>query len=560
MNPDNQKSPPHMRFLADRTHEYREKGYWGDATLLDYWNMSVLAMPEKICIVDAGGTAGTYRQMNKQAAKVAAFLRKQGVEPGDVVSVQLPGWVEFLMVYVGCLKAGAVINPILPSFRAEEMQYILSLCESKVVFIPCTFRRFHYPPMLEALRSSLPALKAVVTVEKESAKAPGLTMCSILQSYRAALRKDAPETLRTAPSAADDLAAILFTSGSEGFPKGVMLTHNNIIASERSFAASFGLACHDVMLMPAPVAHATGFHHGVTAPFMLGSTSILLDIFNPCSFLALLAQHRCTCSMGSTPFLHDILCALQQDSFDISSLRFFLCGGAPIPSHMVRMAQEAGFKVLGVYGSTESVPHTAVGVDDSFEHIAYTDGKAIPGIEVRVVDKERRPVPWGVEGEEASRGPNVFMGYFKQPELTARCLDENGWYYSGDLCVMDAEGYIRITGRKKDMIVRGGENISTVEVENILLQHPAVADAAVVAMPDPRLVERVCAYVVLHDAHTGFTMEEMTRCFAQKEIAQYKYPERLEIIDALPRTASGKVKKYALRQDIVRKMAEEAKG
>lgn len=538
-----------MKFSEAQRKAYRQKGYWGDATLADYWQMAVFGAPDKTAVVDLQGACYTYAELDDAAGRVAAFLKETGVTPGDFVSFQLPGWAEFTVVYMACLKAGAVANPVHPGFRAEELLYTLNKCETKVFFIPSSFRQYDYPAMMTSLAPKIPSLREVVVVEKEKKAAQGIALGRIIREY-------SPLPSNGVRSA-DDLAAVLFTSGTEGFPKGVMLTHNNIIASEKALAAALNITYLDVMLMPAPVAHAIGFHHGVTLSFMLGAKSVLQDIFKPGITLQLIERERCTCSMGATPFVYDILRTLRKKKYDISSLRFFLCGGAPIPRHMVKESLEAGMKVMGVYGSTESVPHTAVRPGDSIEKIIGTDGVAVPTVEVKVVDESRREVPAGVQGEEASRGPAVFVGYLKEPALTAKVLDDQGWYYSGDLCTMDRDGYIRITGRKKDIIIRGGENISSTEVENILLQHPNVREAGVVAMPDQRLGERACAYVVLDNPDQGLTLEEMRVFFKEKDVAKCKYPERIEIVEILPRTASGKIKKVSLRQDIKEKLKQE---
>lgn len=224
---------------------------------------------------------------------------------------------------------------------------------------------------------------------------------------------------------------------------------------------------------------------------------------------------------------------------------------------MARECQQRGIKLLSVYGSTESSPHAVVNLDDPLPRFMHTDGYAAAGVEIKVVDDTRKTLPPGCEGEEASRGPNVFMGYFDEPELTARALDEEGWYYSGDLCRMDEAGYIKITGRKKDIIVRGGENISSREVEDILLQHPKIHDACVVAMPDERLGERSCAYVVLKAPHHSLSLEEVVAFFSRKRVAKYKYPEHIVVIEKLPRTVSGKIQKFLLRKDIMRRLTQD---
>lgn len=539
-----------MRINEDRKRKYRQAGYWGDATLADYWQMSVLCSPEKTAVIDLQGTSFTYAELDDAASRLAYYLRECGVMPGDFVSFQIPAWAEFTLIYIACLKVGAVVNPICWGYRADELLYVLNKCESKVLFIPSEFRGFDYTTMLSSLKPKLPQLKEVVIVEKGENRAyPGITLNKILKDY-----SPLPINYR---QNSDDLAAVLFTSGTESFPKGVMLTHNNIIAAEKSLAAVMNITHLDVMLMPAPTAHAIGFHHGVTLPFMYGAKSVLQDIFKPEVTLQLIEREKCTCGMGATPLVYDILRTLQKGKYNISSLRLFMCGGAPIPRHMVKEAMSAGIKVIGVYGSTESVPHTAVRLDDDAEKIISTDGVAVSSAEVQVVDELHRPVAVGVQGEEASRGPMVFVGYLKEPELTANILDDNGWYYSGDLCTMDKDGYIRITGRKKDIIIRGGENISSIELENILLQHPNVREAGVVAMPDPRLGERACAYVVLHDREQGLALEEVSALFDAKCVSKFKYPERIEIVENLPRTASGKIQKFVLRQDIRSKLERE---
>lgn len=523
---------------AARQAQYRREGHWGNATLADYWNMAVLSVPERQAVVDLQGDTRTYAELDAEADCLASFLVQSGVQPGDVVSFQLPGWMEFTLVSVACLKARAVLNPLLPNLRAAEVSYAVNKCGSKVLFVPVRYRKFAYAPLVDKVREQCPLLREVVMVEKDEEPASTLSLREALTA----------SPLPALPRAhADDLATLLFTSGSEGFPKGVMLSHNNIIASERAFAATLNITYLDTMLMPAPVAHATGFHHGVVMSFILGATCVLQDMFTPMEALRLIEREHCTCTMGSTPFLYDILTTLCANSFDISSLRFFMCGGAPVPPHLVDEAHQRGFKVICVYGSSESVPHTAVRPDDSPTRSVFSDGKALPGIEVKVVDKDRNEVPPGVEGEEASRGPNVFMGYLNEPERTAKLL-EDGWYYSGDLCVMDEDGYIRITGRKKDVIVRGGENISSVEVENILLRHKAVREAAVVAMPDPRLGERACAFVVLEPGVTDLSIDDIIEFFVKNDVAKYKIPERIEVMKQFPRTASGKVKKFILRE------------
>jgi len=531
-----------------RRSEYRSKGCWGDATLLDFWQMAVRSFPQKTAVSDLQNDSYSYAELDEASGRLANFLKDNGIEKGDFISFQIPGWVEFTLIYIACLKVGAVANPILPCLRTGDVAYILNKCESKIYFCPTIYRKFDYLTMAESLIETSEYLQRVVTVEKyaENQRKEIKTLQQILQNdpvYEEKNRADA-----------DDLAAVLFTSGTESHPKGVMLTHNNIIASERAFAAALNITYLDTIFLPAPTAHAMGFHHGVTVAFMLGATSVLQDRFKAESALKLIEEKKCTCSMGPSPFVYDIVHILQRETYDISSLRFFICGGSPIPRYMFKEAESVGIKMLGVYGATESVPHATHRLDDVAEKIISTDGRAVADIEIKVVNELRQPVMCGIEGEEASRGPNVFIGYFKEPELTERVFDSDGWYYSGDFCIMDKDGYLKITGRKKDIIIRGGENLSSVEIEHILLQHPNVKESAIVGMPDSRLGERICAYVALHDTDKSLLIKDVQDFFAANKIAKCKWPERIEIVKSLPRTASGKVRKFLLRDDIKAKL------
>ena len=538
-----------LTFNEQRRAAYRQQGLWGDASLADYWQQTARAMPDKIAVVDNHGASYNYSALDHAASCLANWMLAKGIESGDRIAFQLPGWCEFTVIYLACLKIGAVSVPLLPSWREAELVWVLNKCQAKMFFAPTLFKQTRPVDLILPLQNQLPQLQQLVGVDKLAPATSALSLSQIIADNT---------PLTTAITVhGDELAAVLFTSGTEGLPKGVMLTHNNILASERAYCARLNLTWQDVFMMPAPLGHATGFLHGVTAPFLIGARSVLLDIFTPDACLALLEQQRCTCMLGATPFVYDLLNLLEKQPADLSALRFFLCGGTTIPKKVARECQQRGIKLLSVYGSTESSPHAVVNLDDPLSRFMHTDGYAAAGVEIKVVDDARKTLPPGCEGEEASRGPNVFMGYFDEPELTARALDEEGWYYSGDLCRMDEAGYIKITGRKKDIIVRGGENISSREVEDILLQHPKIHDACVVAMPDERLGERSCAYVVLKAPHHSLSLEEVVAFFSRKRVAKYKYPEHIVVIEKLPRTASGKIQKFLLRKDIMRRLTQD---
>ena len=538
-----------LTFNEQRRAAYRQQGLWGDASLADYWQQTARAMPDKIAVVDNHGASYTYSALDHAASCLANWMLAKGIESGDRIAFQLPGWCEFTVIYLACLKIGAVSVPLLPSWREAELVWVLNKCQAKMFFAPTLFKQTRPVDLILPLQNQLPQLQQIVGVDKLAPATSSLSLSQIIA--------DNTPLTTAITTHGDELAAVLFTSGTEGLPKGVMLTHNNILASERAYCARLNLTWQDVFMMPAPLGYATGFLHGVTAPFLIGARSVLLDIFTPDACLALLEQQRCTCMLGATPFVYDLLNVLEKQPADLSALRFFLCGGTTIPKKVARECQQLGIKLLSVYGSTESSPHAVVNLDDPLSRFMHTDGYAAAGVEIKVVDDARKTLPPGCEGEEASRGPNVFMGYFDEPELTARALDEEGWYYSGDLCRMDEAGYIKITGRKKDIIVRGGENISSREVEDILLQHPKIHDACVVAMSDERLGERSCAYVVLKAPHHSLSLEEVVAFFSRKRVAKYKYPEHIVVIEKLPRTTSGKIQKFLLRKDIMRRLTQD---
>lgn len=506
-----------------RIKKYTDKGYWGTNTLLDYFEGSVKLYPDKTTVADAQGRRLTYSQLDNLSSKLAHSLFEMGIRSGQVVSVQLPNWTEFAIILVALLRLGAVINPVQPNFREKELEYVLNKSRSSLLFIPDQFRGHDYPQMVKKVWPRCAKLQNVIVVGNR-------TVCNMIQ-LNDLVDNGVPfkygENLK---SNANDVVIIFFTSGTESRPKGIMHTHNTVIFGEKALSRVLGLSEKDIIFMPSTVAHATGCLHGVCLPIINGGQSVLLDIFSPEKALDMIEQEHCSFGMGATPFVHDILHHEHLYKYDMSSLRFFLCGGAPIPRKLAQNAFRAGFKLLAVYGSDESPPHTVSRLDDTPEKIFGSDGVPLPGIEVMVVDENRMPLEHGKEGEEASRGPNVCVGYLDEPELTAESFDKEGWYYAGELCMLDSEGYIRIVGRKKDIIVRGGENISCREVEDLLYDHPDIEEAVIVAMPDEHLGERICAYVVLN-TNRKLSLMEIQKHMADHGVAKNKWPEELVTVD-----------------------------
>ncbi|EPC9073863.1 glutamine-hydrolyzing GMP synthase [Escherichia coli] len=301
-----------LTFNEQRRAAYRQQGLWGDASLADYWQQTARAMPDKIAVVDNHGASYTYSALDHAASCLANWMLAKGIESGDRIAFQLPGWCEFTVIYLACLKIGAVSVPLLPSWREAELVWVLNKCQAKMFFAPTLFKQTRPVDLILPLQNQLPQLQQIVGVDKLAPATSSLSLSQIIA--------DNTPLTTAITTHGDELAAVLFTSGTEGLPKGVMLTHNNILASERAYCARLNLTWQDVFMMPAPLGHATGFLHGVTAPFLIGARSVLLDIFTPDACLALLEQQRCTCMLGATPFVYDLLNVLEKQPADLSAL------------------------------------------------------------------------------------------------------------------------------------------------------------------------------------------------------------------------------------------------
>jgi acyl-CoA synthetase len=523
----------------DRRREYRSAGYWRDDTIPALIASAAAVAPDKIAVRDASGASLTYRELVEQSDRLVGFLAAHDVGKGDIITVCLPNWRETVLVFVAAMKRGAIVNPIPVTYGRADLGFALTKCESRALFIPGRFRSADFTITLSEMDPAILSGRTIVRIGDGvvDVGTPWLAACAHASDA-------APVAI-----AADDPAAVLFTSGTESRSKGVVHTHNTILFGERALAGALAIGADDIAFMASPISHTTGFMHGVIMTLTIGGTLSLLDVFEGGVAARQLAEHRCTWTMGATPFLADISAALEATGARLPDLRYFLCGGAPIPEVLVRRADDVGLKVMSIYGSTESPPHTVVHPGDAPENAWTTDGRPLAGIEVRIASPEGRQLPQGEIGEEWSRGPNTFLGYLGEPELTAKDLDANGWYHSGDLARSLPDGSIRISGRLKDIIVRGGQNISVREVEDYLTAHPAIHSVAVVGIPHPRLGETGCAVVVPRPGHS-VTLAELTEFLIAKGVARFKLPERLEVWPSLPSNPSGKIQKFLIRKSL----------
>ena len=539
--------PPFPRPPADRRDRFRASGVWEDDFIDGHVRAAGRSLPESLAVVD-GTVVLTWGQVDNLADRIGAGLQAAGVGPGDVVSWQLPNWHEAVIVHHAVLRIGAVSNPIVPIYRQREVGYILRTSRTKVFLVPRTFRGFSYQSMVEELRPELPDLLETVYVRGKP-DGSGLTFGQLAAFDASGLR----EVTRSP----DDPTLLMFTSGTTANPKGVVHSHNTLNYENRSIAEVYELGPGDRVFMPSPLSHITGMLYGVQLPAMLGIGVVLQDIWEPRRALKLISTYRCTYIMAATPFLHGLAYHEDLGQFDVSSLRVFACGGADAPPALISDAQERlGCWTTRVYGSTEMPTLSTTAPSGDTQRAAQTDGCPIGAATFRVLNEEDKPAEPGSVGELCVDGPERFLGYLI-PSDGEGAFTADGLFRTGDLASADEDGYLTIRGRKKDIILRGGENISVSEVEELLFEHPAVREVAVVAMPDPVMVERACAFVVPQPG-SRVELADLAGFLRSSGIAVQKLPERLEIVSELPKTQSGKIQKFLLRQQIATLIESES--
>ena len=535
--------------IAPRRAAMRAAGLWPDRTINQTLDAAVARHPERLALVAVASESGqsvrwTYRELARMADRVAVGLYRLGVRAGDVVACQLPNGWPFTLLYLACSRIGAVMNPMMPIFRARELKFMLAHGEAKVFICPQRFRSFDHGQMGLALKAELATLQHVLAIGGEGP-----------DSFEARLTQ--PEWERDADAGAilsqqrpgpDDVTQLIYTSGTTGEPKGVMHTANTLFANILPYAQRLGLGEQDVVLMASPMAHQTGFMYGLMMPIILGARAVLLDVWDAGRAAELIRAEGCSFTMASTPFLTDLARTVQQSGQGVPTLRTFLCAGAPIPGPLVEQARAAlGATVISAWGMTENGAVTTTLPDDPPERAVHTDGKPLPGVEIKIADIDDSALPPGQTGRLLLRSASNFGGYLKRPQFHA--TDAEGWFDTGDLARQDSGGYIRITGRSKDVIIRGGENIPVIEIESLLYKHPAVQQVAIVAYPDERLGERACAVVVPKPDQT-LTLEQMIAFLKAQQVALQYIPEKLQLREAMPTTPSGKIQKFRLRQDM----------
>jgi cyclohexanecarboxylate-CoA ligase len=517
---------------------FRAAGIWRNRTIALDARERASAGPDRICTHDPY-RAVTYGEILEEAERLAVGLWARGLRPGDVISFQLPNWIEAAVLNIAASLLGLVVNPIVPIYRELETTAIVRNCRAKALFVPETLRRFDHLSMAERIRASCPVLEHIIVVKPPA----GLNRPGVI-SYQSLVESDPRGFVwpRVNPQA---VKFVLYTSGTTGVAKGVLHTHETIDRVLRGCMEFWRIEPGEGILMPSPVTHITGYLWGLEAPFSWGTPTVLMERWNADEAVELIDRLGLSMTVSATTFLQELLDSAERADTRLPTLKVFACGGASVPPALIRRANarfERG-RAFRVYGATE-VPMIGRGwMAADTAPAADTDGMIVD-FEVEFVDECGARVPDGAEGEIVARGPAQCVGYV-DAEATNVSFDEAGFFHTGDLGKRTARGAIVITGRKKDLIIRGGENISAKEIEDILINHPSIREVAVVAMPHCRLGETVCAFVIANDPPP--VLADLVQHLETAGIARQKFPERLEVVADMPRTAAGKIKKDVLR-------------
>jgi cyclohexanecarboxylate-CoA ligase len=533
-----------------------------EVPIVDWVGRWARERPGEDAVVDvrAGGTrVWTWAELDREADKAAALLLELGVEPGETVAYQLPNWGEFVILTLACMKVGAICCALMPIFREREIGFAVRRAKARVLVVADEFRgRRHAEEVATMLASSdgddgpLPVEHVLVVGGSGGAPVLPKTDDARWHDFAAAVAGQEPDreaivARKPGPTA---LSQLFFTSGSTGEPKGVLHRYDALTRAAMMEVEHLGLGRDDTIFIPTPLAHQTGLLYGMWLSFALGSTQVIQDVWDPHRGAAALREWDGTFVQAATPFLADLVRVIEAgEEVAPPALRIFVVTGAAVPRALAERATRVlSASVCGAWGSTESCLGALAAPGDDPTKVWGTDGRALAGTRIRIVDDAGELLGPGEEGDFEVTSRCLFEEYLDRPDLTAAAVTSDGWYRTGDLATIDGDGFLRLTGRVKDIINRGGEKVPVAEIEQLLHEHPAVAEVAIVAMPDERLGERACAFVVRDpDWHGDFGLAEVREHLDAAEVSKFYWPERVEVIAEMPRTPSGKIQKFVLR-------------
>lgn len=489
-----------------------------------------------------GSRRYTFAELDKQVQQCAAGLQQHGVKKGDKIALLLPNWTEYIVAYFAAARLGAILVPLNIRYRSHEIEYILRNSEAKIIITCAEFASFNYVGLILEMRQRLPDLQHTVVVGQPQGS-PGLI------SWESLLHEAAPNNLPALElDAKNDLFTIIYTSGTTGVPKGAMLTHSNLVSNGLVMAEVLATTEQDRFLVVVPLFHIFGMSPCVLSAYGSGAAIILLDIFKAEDALGLVQTEAITVHHGVPTMFILELNHPNFAQYNLASLRTGIIAAAPAPAEVIRrIRKEMGCEIASAYGLTETSPClTMTTFDDDDTVRAETVGRALPGMEIQIVDEVGQPVATGEIGELICRSNGVMQGYYKMPEATAAAINSEGWFFTGDLATLDERGYVRIVGRKKEMINRGGFKVYPREIEELYYQHPKVQEVAVVGIPDPVLGEKTLACLKLKPGASAEVQEMLD--FLHGKLADFKRPDYVRFVEAFPMTGSGKIKKMELRE------------
>ncbi len=526
-------------------------------TLSQVLSETAAHFPERLALISDKQRL-SYRDLDARVSHVARGLIEVGVQKTDKVGLWMPNIPEWVIAYFAIARIGAVVVPMNTRYKPHEVQYILDNSEATTLFMVDTFVDIDYRSMIKSVQNSLPHLQNIIVVgDTDEGMHPFAAIERVGEEHLA----DSRLAEREKECAPLDNVFILYTSGTTGNPKGAMLSHNNIAENAKQVTAVLHATEEDIFLLAVPFFHCFGCVMGITGAITWGASIVPMTVFKAKEALELVERERVSVLYGvPTMFVLELeeyhKGKIDGASYNVDSLRTGIMAGAPCPVEVMRgTMDDLHCNVSIAYGLTEASPViTMTRFDDSIEQRVETVGKALPGIEVKIVDDAHTPVPTGGMGELACRGYNVMLGYYKMPDKTAEAIDADGWLYSGDLATIDADGYVRIVGRKKDMLITGGFNVYPAEIEEYLFTHPKVQNVSVVGVADDVMGEVAVAYILPRDDVKIDPQEIVDYCAG--EIANFKVPRYVEIVETFPMTQSGKIQKFHLREQAKQALAD----
>jgi len=544
---------PGRRVVSDlASAKYYQNGWWREETLLDDFLAKAAEDPDRPALVSyADGqdkpTRHTYGELELLSRRCAAALIDLGVKKDDAVSVQLPNTWEFPALTYGIMRAGAIASPLVPIFRSREIEFILRRTKSRILVVPNVYRGFDYAAMALKLRESVPTLEHVVVLGSD--RVDSISFDKHFVTRRWEEDPDLSTELSQRLPASDDLIEIQFTSGTTGEPKGVLHSYNTVFSGAQAIDKIYGLCSDDVCFMASTLAHQTGFCYGMLKPLAMGMKVVYQDVWDANQMLDAVETEKIVWTLSATAFAMDMVAAQRRRTRDLSSFKFFICGGAAIPPKVVEEAAEfLGAQLIALWGMTENMVVTSTRPGDSVDLVSNSDGTPVEWMEIRLMSDDGEVDVVGEAGNLQTRGASQALGYFHREDLYAAATPEEDWFDTGDIARLRSDGGIRIVGRTKDIVIRGGENIPVAEIESLILRHPEVDEVAIVGLPDERLGERACAVVC--SSTTTLTLSQISEFLEGLGTAKQFWPEELVLMTEMPRTPSGKIQKFRLREEL----------